>query len=120
MWKLAVAQSAPALLLSYEARPAGQATSQYLSPALPFSTAYAVATVNSPSTQTKTNMGMFDHLKLPPPPKDRSLRGWFEWKVGAVHCAGQAEACIHVWHWRTPASGQNTHRTAVTVGTLQQ
>ncbi|KAL4430657.1 hypothetical protein ABPG75_005913 [Micractinium tetrahymenae] len=25
-------------------------------------------------------MGMFDHLKLPPPPEDRSLAGWFEWK----------------------------------------
>ena len=29
-------------------------------------------------------MGMFDHLKLPTPPTDRSFGGWFEWKVSAA------------------------------------
>lgn len=28
-------------------------------------------------------MGMFDHLKLPPLPEDRSFAGLFEWKVGS-------------------------------------
>lgn len=73
--------------------PAGTPLDQHRSPSPPPPTAVARS---RPPLQAA--MGMFDHLKLPPGPKDKSLGGIFEWQVG-----GGAGRTAFTVGWRHPA-----------------